>query len=56
MDFRFFHFLKIIRRYIYCNNTNRPGFLALEIVYVLKPSGGTDTENASKYLGVSVGL
>ena len=31
-------------------------FLALEIVYVLKPSGGIDTENASKYLGVSVGL
>ena len=41
---------------MYCNNKSRPGILALEIVYVMKPSGGTDTENTSKYLFVWDGL
>ena len=41
MNFTFFHFVKKIKMHIYCNNKSRPGFLALEIVYVLKPSGGT---------------
>lgn len=43
---------KINVKHVYCNNKSRPGLLVLEIVYVLKPSGGTDTLNASKYLGV----
>lgn len=43
---------KINVKNVYCNNNSRPGLLMLEIVYVLKPSGGTDTLNASKYLGV----
>ena len=40
--------------YIYCNNKSRPGFLALEIVYVLKPSGGTDRHWQAEGVAIKV--
>lgn len=38
------------------NYKSGPAPSAPEIVYVLKPSGGTDTVNTSQYFGVFVGV